>query len=371
MKVLLVNECSNVHTLLAKGLKELGHSVTTISGGNGWRNFPRDISVVRRSPSHIDGLRYILQVYSWLPRLRGYDVVQINNPIFFDLRAERLFHIYDRLRRQNGKMVLAAYGTDHFWVKQCMEARPLRYSDHNFGSQVRTDPDALVDQREWLGNAKERLNRYIADNCDAIVPCLYEYWACYHPLFPQKTHFIPLPIETATGESEQPSVTSRHKEQSKVRVFIGIDRDRSTYKGTDIMLRAAEEVMQRYPDRMELRKVVSLPYAEYERAMCECDVVMDQLYSYTPAMNALLAMSKGMVVIGGGEPENYDIIGERELRPIINVEPTYESVRHELEQLVLHPERLPELKRQGIEYVRRHHDYLKVAARYAELYKSL
>ena len=97
---------------------------------------------------------------------------------------------------------------------------------------------------------------------------------------------------------------------------------------------------------------------------------MDQLYSYTPAMNALLAMSKGIVVIGGGEPENYDIVGETELRPIINVEPSYESVHHELEQLVLHPERLPELKRQSMEYVRRHHDYIKVARQYEALYQA-
>ena len=85
-------------------------------------------------------------------------------------------------------------------------------------------------------------------------------------------------------------------------------------------------------------------------------------------MNALLAMSKGIVVVGGGEPENYEILGEKELRPIINVEPTYESVYQELEQLVLHPERLPELKRQSIEYVQKHHDYIKVARQYLDFW---
>ena len=98
------------------------------------------------------------------------------------------------------------------------------------------------------------------------------------------------------------------------------------------------------------------------------DAIMDQLYSYTPAMNALLAMSKGIIVIGGGEEENYEILGEKELRPIVNVQPTYESVRHELEQLVLHPERIATLKQQSQEYVRRHHDYLKVAQQFEQLY---
>ena len=85
-------------------------------------------------------------------------------------------------------------------------------------------------------------------------------------------------------------------------------------------------------------------------------------------MNALLAMSKGIVVVGGGEPENYDILDEHELHPIINVEPTYESVYQALENLVLHPERIPELQQQSIEYIKRHHDYMKVAKQYEQFY---
>ena len=85
-------------------------------------------------------------------------------------------------------------------------------------------------------------------------------------------------------------------------------------------------------------------------------------------MNALLAMSKGIVVVGGGEPENYDIIGETELRPIINVQPSYDSVYRELEQLVLHPERLPQLKQQSVDYILRYHDYIKVARAYETFY---
>ena len=98
---------------------------------------------------------------------------------------------------------------------------------------------------------------------------------------------------------------------------------------------------------------------------------MDQLYSYTPGMNALLAMSKGIIVIGGGEPENYEIIHEDKLRPIVNVQPTFDSVYYELERLVLNPSIIPELKRQSIEYVRKHHDYIKVAKEYEQLYSGL
>jgi glycosyltransferase involved in cell wall biosynthesis len=100
------------------------------------------------------------------------------------------------------------------------------------------------------------------------------------------------------------------------------------------------------------------------------DAILDQLYAYTPSMNPLEAMKKGIICIGGGEPENYEIIGETELRPIINVEPTKESVISALEQLVLHPEAIPELKRQSVEYISRHHDYLKVARQYLDFWNS-
>jgi hypothetical protein len=121
---------------------------------------------------------------------------------------------------------------------------------------------------------------------------------------------------------------------------------------------------------MQLIKVEGVPFAEYQRLMDGSDAILDQLYSYTPSMNPLLAMSKGIICIGGGEPESYDILGETELRPIINVEPTYDSVRNALEDLILHPERIPDLKRQSIDYVRRHHDHLKVARQYETLYKQ-
>ena len=88
-------------------------------------------------------------------------------------------------------------------------------------------------------------------------------------------------------------------------------------------------------------------------------------------MNALQAMAKGIICVGGGEPENYDILNEDRLRPIVNVLPEYGSVYDSLERLVLHPEMIPSLKRQSIEYIGKHHDYIKVARQYESLYYKI
>ena len=82
-------------------------------------------------------------------------------------------------------------------------------------------------------------------------------------------------------------------------------------------------------------------------------------------------MGKGIICVGGGEPENYEILNEKELRPIVNVQPTYQSVCDAIEQLVLHPEVIPILKRQSIANVNKHHDYIHVAHQYENFYKKL
>lgn len=364
MRILLLGEYSNVHWTLAEGLRQLGHQVTVASNGDFWKNYPRDIDLARQ-PNRWGGLKLMAKVCRLLPMWRGYDIVQLINPMFLELKAERLFPIYRYLRRHNKKMVLGAFGMDWYWVHTCTFKKPLRYSDFNLGDSVRNDEPAQKEQADWLGTTKEKLNQWIATDCDAIVTGLYEYDVCYRPVFPEKTQFIPYPIVLPNTYS------THHAKQSVVTIFIGISRGRSQYKGTDIMLKAAQDLQRKYRDRMQLNIAEGVPFADYQQMMNGSDAILDQLYSYTPSMNPLMAMSKGIVCIGGGEPENYDILGEQELRPIINVEPSYESVYNQLEQFILHPERIEDLKRQSVEYVRRHHDYLKVARQYETLYNKL
>lgn len=359
MKILLLGEYSNVHATLAEGLRELGHKVTVISNGDFWKNYKRDIDVSRKS-GKLSGFWLLCRLYALLPKMRNYDVVQLINPLFFELKAERLFFFYKYLRQHNKKVFLGAFGMDWYWVHTCTYEKPLRYSDFNIGNELRDNADAVKERKDWLGSAKERLNKFIANDCDGIITGLYEYHVCYTPVFPDKTTFIPYPIKPQADIT----ITSN----DKLRLFIGISKGRSEYKGTDIMLKAAEDIVKKYPERVELLKAEGVPFCEYEKMMNGSDAILDQLYSYTPSMNPLLAMSKGIICVGGGEPENYEILNEEQLKPIVNVLPNYNSVYEELEQLVLQPERIQQLKRQSIDYINKHHDYLKVARQYETLY---
>lgn len=361
MRILLIGEYSNVHWTLAEGLRLLGHEVTVLSNGDFWKDYPRDIDLVRKKRKW-GGIAYIMKLLTILPKLRNYDVVQLINPMFLEIKAHRIMPVYRYLRKYNKKMFLGAFGMDYYWVNECRTRKPLRYSDFNIGDELRTNDDALKETKDWIGTDKEQLNKMIAGDCDGIVAGLYEYYVCYQPHYAAKTTFIPYPIHSSNHDGRL------QRNHDKMRVFIGINKKRNAYKGTDIMLRAVQRLADKYSDEMELICVESVPFAQYQQLMNGSDMLLDQLYSYTPSMNALLAMSKGIVCVGGGEPENYAVIDENELHPIVNVLPNEESVYQELERMILHPEQVKKLQQQSIEYISRHHDYVKVAQKYIDFW---
>lgn len=368
MRILLLGEYSNVHATLAAGLKILGHEVMVASNRDFWKNYPCDIELVRGN-SIFAGFKLWLKVLYNLHRFKNFDIVQIINPMFLELKADKHVSILKYLVKHNQKLVLGAYGMDYYWVSENLIHKPLRYSDFNIGEKIRTDKDALIARKDWLGTDKEKLNIYCAEKANAIVTGLYEYDVCYRNVYPEKTTYIPMPIKPL--KLKEDDIKNGLKTKDKIIVFIGISKNRSAYKGTDIMLKAANDVQAKYSDKMELRIAEGVPFQEYVEMMRGADIILDQLYSYTPGMNGLEAMNQGIVCLGGGEPENYDILGETELRPIINVEPNYESVYSAIENIILNKDLILRLKLQSIEYIKRYHDYIKVAQKYESLYTKL
>jgi len=386
MKILLIGEYSNVHWTLGQGLRTLGHQVTVVSDGDRWKNYPRDIDLRRRSLSVTGTIRYLTDLARIWPRLRGYDVVQLINPVFIDLKGERIWPFYRFLRRHNGRVFLGAFGIDHYWVRVGMDCKTFRYSDFNFGPTLRSYPfmDTMI--ADWLHGPKGTLNQRMAEDCDGIITGLYEYEMCYRPFFPDKTRFIPFPIDRSTvtptatlnpNSSARPAETldpsrTLNPQPSPLNFFIGIQRARSAYKGTDIMLAALHRLQADFgPERVGLQVAESVPFARYQQMMDSSHVLLDQLYSYTPAMNALLAMAKGLIVVGGGEEEQYQLLGETELRPIINVQPTEQDVYDQIARRLLSgKENIHQLQMDSVEYIRRHHDHIHVALEYQDFYES-
>lgn len=122
----------------------------------------------------------------------------------------------------------------------------------------------------------------------------------------------------------------RHSE--KLEIFLGIQRNRNTWKGTDLFEEEILKLIENYK-HIQVMVVSDVAYEEYVKKYSLYDILLDQLYSYSPAMNALTSMFQGKVVVSGGELEMYQMLNETKLSPIINFTPKLE-IRNQLEKLL-------------------------------------
>ena len=97
MNILLLGEYSRLHNSLKAGLQQLGHSVTLVATGDSFKNYPTDLSFAPRLTQKNGFFKFIKKVvykltkinleeteagirfYFLLPRLKGYDTVQLIN----------------------------------------------------------------------------------------------------------------------------------------------------------------------------------------------------------------------------------------------------------------------------------------------------
>lgn len=366
MKVLLLGEYSNLHWTLAQGLRHLGCEVTVASSGDKFKNYTRDINLKRKSYKTIDTIRYIFNLTRNFYYFKGYDVVQIINPYFLDLKANKNLYAFNYLKKHNGKVFMGAFGDDAYWLKACLDKDIFRYSEFSIPNRLEMLPSAKKLVQLWSNPDNIRLNRVIAEKCDGIISCLYEYHVSYKQDYSEKLQYIPEPINTS-------DICFRHRDKvsDKLKFFIGIQKDRSEIKGTDVMYRVLKDLKADYPDKCDIFKAESIPYYEYVKMREGSDVILDQLYSYSPGMNALSAMAQGMVVAGGGEPEIFDLLGEYENRPIVNLIPTAENIYSKLEELIKQTSVISQLSYNSRSFVEKHHDYIKVAKQYIDAWMKL
>lgn len=370
MKILLLGEASFVHSTLRDGFRALGHDVVLMSGGNNGRGCPRDIDLERNMKwGKLGGLVVLFKLIRHIRLLVGNDVVQVHNSQFVPLRMRWNEWIFAFLKRFNKKTVRLCLGDDNV-VMDAQACGQLAYSDTHIGMRpinVEENAARLAEQHlpEYV-HAYDYVNR----KADILVPVLYEYYKNYELLgYKDKIHYIALPMELAGNLKE---LVLKRPVVRPVKVLVGIQTKRDYLKGAAIIGALVERVARENPGMIEVTIVRDVPYYDYLKLLDDTDVLVDQLYSFTPSMNSLAAMAHGTVVIGGGEDEYYDFIGEKSLRPIINVRPEDDDYNlGNLRSTLLNPEKIADLKRQGMEFVNKHHDYIKVCEDFIRLYGNI
>ena len=368
MRILLFGEYSNVHHTLQAALLRAGHEVLLISDGDGWKNYPRDIDLKRHYPGPFGSFFYVAKLFRLLPKMRGFEIVQIINPAVLNLKPHWNRWLIRYLKHNNRILSLGCYGDDYVVINRMMSDRMFQYTDFFVNGRLITHPNNEHRIRLWIERKRKALCDYATTQADCLIACLYEYWRVYNTFeYRARLHYINLPIELNDEQKALPQ-----KCRGKIlKILIGVQKERACAKGTDQILLLLERLANEYPNDLALQKVENVPFATYQRMLRETDVLVDQLYSYTPAMNALEAMAHGTVVISGGEEEYYQFIHEFELRPIINLRPFAEEENYlVLKNTLLNRPRMQQLSHESRLFIARHHNADVVASQYISFWEQ-
>lgn len=369
MKILFLGDYSGFHASLAAELRKEGHDCTVVSDGSLHMDTRRDIDISRET-GFINSFRYVAKIFKLLPNLKGYDAVQLINPGFLHLKPGKLRYIFDRIKKQNGRIGLTLAGSDSLFVKTCMEGKIFRYSEFKNGDELtgfsKQNQEIIT---QWLAPELSEYCKYVYDNINLALSALYEYHKAAEQYFIGKPlEYIGIPVDTDKIEFRPLKAESNRP----LNILVGVKSKMADLKGLNQLLAAAKAVEKDFPERCHVEVATDLPLDKYLEKLSQADIVIDQLYSYTPATNALQTMAAGKIAVSGAEREFYDFIGEEKLRPIINVTPDSAKIYQTLSDLVnLPPEHLTKLSYEGREFVEKYNSTQKVTNRFKKAWEKV
>ncbi len=361
MKILLFGDASHYHATLGRALTQLGHEVTVVSAGSTWMKTPRDIDISRPYKGKFGGLLLNLRIKNLLKsQLRGYDVVQLCDTSFITLRPKRQLDIVNQLRRHNNMISFCFLGDNPYYISNLISSNPsLAYSEWQspWGESIEAN------RRIWLSKEMLDYTRQLIGKINCVTTALYEYHVVAQKAFPDCIPITYTGIPIDTRGLSQPKHISPEK---PLKVLFTAHRGREACKGADILLPMLRRLQCDRPGRIELLTPDNVPYNRFVELLSDVDIVCDQLYSYTPATTALLAMARGAIAISGAEKEYLQFINHPEGTPvpIFNPDPRdLEGTYSRLLKLIDSPENIAAMGAAAPDFVRTNNDSLLVARR--------
>ncbi|SZD72073.1 Uncharacterised protein [Candidatus Ornithobacterium hominis] len=357
MKVLLLGEYSGVHKNLKEGLTYLGHDVIVASSGDGFRNIERDIDLTKNKNLGVfKDIHYFSKLIALSQRIRNYDVVQLMHPGIFPIKYKINYRILKHLKKNNHKIfMLGAGGTQLNSKLADFYKKYFKYKE--IYRAINPENKELWSE----GIEGRKFNNFLLDILDGYIPLMYEYAEPYRrEKYDKLKPTIPIPINL-----EKITYTDNII-QNKLNIFHGKSR---ADKGTPLIEKVLNKLQQKYPNEINVMMVGGLPYNEYLKVLDSANVVIDQLYSASYGVNAIINMAKGKIVMGGGEKECIQEFGLTS-SPMIPLEPTEESIEKAVFHLIENRKNIIEMGMESRKYVEDIHDHIKVAKKYVDVWQQ-
>ncbi|MBE16873.1 MAG: glycosyl transferase family 1 [Cytophagaceae bacterium] len=379
MKILLIGEYSRFHNSLKEGLVALGHEVVLVGSGDLFKKYPVDVDIgpkwvsttaigrlVRKVVYKLSGFDLALweagyRFWNARKQFKGFDVVQLINSWSIRTTIAKEKKCIDFLATHNKQMVLSACGTDTAWVAYLL-SDPLEYhllTPYLNDKSLKKQYSSVLD---YLTPKCQALYQYVVDRVSHIIPTDMDY---YMGLKGQEkvTSLVPTPINTSSLKVEFPQTTN------PLVIFHGINRMNYLKKGNDIFEKALELLQKKYPKKVKIITVESLPYTQYMKAYEQAHILLDQVYSYDQGYNALESMARGKVVFTGAGTafsKHYKL----DVPVAVDAVPDARAIFLELEKLLHQPEVLAQISKHASRFVSQYHDHKKVAQTYVSIWQS-
>jgi hypothetical protein len=381
MKILLLGEYSGVHTNLAKALREDNHEVTLIHDGDSFKGFKADYILDYKKFSVknkflnifirlyylillLTGIRGVFQIFRHkkiLLSLKGYDVVQLINPVYlngYGALVNLIYFFY--LKKNNRKVFLCALGDDYIYCRYALDGN-LKYSMYD-NLKVKNIRYFLHASMHLWGLGYKSLNLIIAKRVNGIIPGLYDYYKAYSR-FSNVTNIVPIIV------SIDNDIKPIDIKEYPINIFHGWQPKRHLHKGNHLFDQAVKKLIAKYPGKINYKIVSGVPYDKYIKLFEDSHVFLDQCYSYDCGVNALLAMAKGKVVFSGFEDEVKDYYKLNSL-PIINALPNVEKILLQLENIINNIDILPLYSVNSINFILLEHSKSKILAKYKKIWNN-
>lgn len=380
MRILLLGEYSRLHNTLREGLSHLGHEVTLVGDGDGFKNFPVDVSIratftekpiisfIKKGIFKVFGydlsaLERGLRFCKQESQLRNYDIVQLINekPIKTTPRLER--YLLKKIFKNNKKVFLLSCGVDYISV-QFMLNKGFRYSLMNpYFEKPEVSKKDFQYILDYTKKSHQKTHKLVFENIQGVIASDFDYVLPLqeHPLF---MGLIPNPVNC------KKIIHTPLEIKNRIQIFLGINRSTYTKKGIPFFEKALKIIREKYPDKVEVTVVENLPYAEYIQFYDKAHILLDQVYAYDQGYNALEAMAKGKVVFTGAEKEFLEHYNLQEDEVCINALPDVDAIIEKLSWLIENPSEIQRIGKNARAFIEQEHDYVKIAQKYLNVWNN-
>ena len=109
---------------------------------------------------------------------------------------------------------------------------------------------------------------------------------------------------------------------------------------------------------------------QYMQLISRVNVILDDANSYSIAMNGLLSMAKGKIVMGGAESEGNKELGIDGVNPVFNLTRDVIQICNQIEYIILHKDKIEEWGRSSRIFVEKYHDSEMIAQQYINVFQK-